>query len=47
MVGSGVVVFVNGSSYEGQWVNGVRTGRGIFNISNRLRYEGDFVNNQF
>ncbi len=35
----------NGTSYEGEWVNGVRHGKGVLN-SQILRYEGDFIENK-
>lgn len=39
--------YPNGDRFEGEAVNGNRTGKGIFTFASGARYEGDFVNNKF
>ncbi len=40
--GQGQFNYVGGEYYEGQWVNGMKTGQGILNINNKI-YKGQFV----
>ena len=35
-----------GCSYEGAWKNGVKHGRGIFNLPNGDSFEGDWLDGQ-
>ena len=44
MHGSGKIVFKDGFSYEGEWVNGQREGEGVARYT--TVYEGAFVNGQ-
>ncbi len=47
MFGQGSVIFADGTQYEGEWINGVRQGKGVLKISNGLIYEGNFSANLF
>ena len=40
--GQGKVTYVDGSSYDGQWVEGQRQGRGVLNLRNGDVYTGFF-----
>lgn len=43
--GKGTYVWhLSGNRYEGDWVNGKRTGKGITIIQNNQRYEGEYLN---
>ena len=43
-----IITYQNGEYYIGQWLNGLKNGRGtIFYRDNNIKYEGDFVNNKF
>ena len=44
--GKGLMIYNNGGSLFGDWVNGVCTGKGILKINNQYEYEGDFVENK-
>lgn len=44
--GKGLMIYMDGSSLFGDWVNGVCTGKGILKINNQFEYEGDFVENK-
>ena len=44
MDGHGLLVWKDGKQYEGNFVNGIRNGRGHYTYDGRL-YEGNFVNN--
>jgi hypothetical protein len=42
--GEGVYKFNNGITYEGEYINNKRQGRGrLINPSNRVAYEGEFA----
>lgn len=44
--GKGLMIYKDGSSLFGDWVNGICTGKGILKINNLYEYEGDFVDNK-
>jgi hypothetical protein len=41
-VGRGVMWWANGTRYEGDWLEGLPNGRGVY-VSNDVRYEGEFA----
>ena len=44
--GKGLMIYNNGSSLFGDWINGVCTGKGILKINNQYEYDGDFFENK-
>ena len=40
--GNGILKFINGDVYEGEFIEGEMQGRGIYKWSNRYIYEGKF-----
>jgi len=44
MNGKGKMDWPSGTSYEGQYVNGVKHGQGVLNFSDGRVFRGDFVN---
>ena len=44
--GYGVWEFDSGARYEGDWVNGNRTGKGVYRWPNGESYEGHYLNNK-
>ena len=42
--GFGVYQHVNGSKYEGNWLNDKQNGQGIEHWKDGARYQGEFVN---
>lgn len=45
-MGKGKMVWGNGSTYDGDWQNGVRTGQGTYVWPDGRHYQGDFVNDE-
>jgi len=43
--GSGKCTWSDGSTYEGDWVDGEMTGKGLFIYSSGDKYEGEFFRN--
>lgn len=43
LTGIGILTWVNGDKYEGEFVKGRRTGKGILTWANGDKYEGDFI----
>ena len=44
--GQGTFVKINGSVYQGDWVDGKLTGKGICKNLNGTYYEGEWLNDQ-
>lgn len=43
--GLGKAKYVNGDIYEGEYLNGVRSGQGVYHYKNGYVYSGLFLNN--
>ena len=43
LTGIGILTWINGDKYEGEFVKGRRTGKGILTWANGDKYEGDFI----
>lgn len=41
--GEGIMSYINGNTYDGEWVNGIQEGRGIMTYSNGDIYDGLWV----
>ena len=44
--GKGVMVYSDGSTYNGEWKNGKRHGRGTLHYADGRKYEGEFADDQ-
>jgi hypothetical protein len=44
--GKGIRVDVDGSRYEGDWVDGKKEGKGVLVRDDGMRYEGEWVNDK-
>jgi hypothetical protein len=44
--GKGTMDYASGDRYTGIWVNGNRTGQGVYNFASSNRYEGQFKDNK-
>lgn len=47
MHGFGKMNYADGSSYEGEWKNNLMSGEGVYIDSDKIRWEGIFVDGQF
>ena len=45
--GCGAMVYSQSSSYDGDWVNGLRHGKGEFIVGEGTVYRGDWLNDKF
>ena len=45
--GKGKATYVNGITYDGDWINGKRQGYGIYRDPNNFIYQGFWNNNEF
>lgn len=45
--GKGSIVWANGDTYEGDWVNNQRTGSGKYTFNDGDSYEGEFLKDEF
>ena len=43
MNGYGIYKYTNGQIYEGEYINGIREGKGRIILNNKIVYEGDFL----
>ena len=43
--GHGKAFYINGDVYEGEYLEGLRHGKGIYTYKNKCVYEGDFFEN--
>jgi len=44
--GKGIRTWLNGDKYDGDWVNGKRSGKGRFTWANGGNYTGDWLSDQ-
>ena len=42
----GVETWVNGSRYEGNYLNGCKNGKGVYTWSDGSKYDGEWVDNK-
>ena len=45
--GQGIMNWINGDKYSGDWINNIRTGKGEYTFKNGHKYIGGFLNNYF
>ena len=44
--GFGVMTYTDGYTYEGEWQDGTRSGKGKATFADGMVYEGDYLNGQ-
>ena len=47
MEGRGKMVYADGTSYEGEWLDSQMHGEGVYYDADKVKWEGIFVNGSF